>query len=104
MLAARSSAQRRAASFNRSSACRGRIAPKSGSEPDFLVSERRVDRVELPEERRPFEQAEAAAHAGLVEVRGGFDQLARRHRELGVAGKRHDLQLAGALEAEDVVE
>ena len=36
-------------------------------------------------------------------MRGRLDQLLRRHGELAVAGERHHLQLAGALEAEDIV-
>src|SRR5712692_11912362 len=69
-----------------------------------LLAERRIDRIELPDQRRPFEQAELAAHAGLIEVRCVLDDLARRERDLGVAGERRHLQLAGALQAEDVVE
>src|SRR5882672_10533938 len=71
--------------------------------PSSLLAVRRIDRVELADERRPFEDAELAAHARLVEMRGFLDDLARRQRDLGVAGKRRHLQLAGALEAEDVV-
>src|SRR5262249_51676618 len=68
-----------------------------------LFAVRRIDRVELPDERGPLEDAELAAHARLVEVRGLLDDLARRERELGVARERRDLQLARALEPEDVV-
>src|SRR3979490_787600 len=69
-----------------------------------LLAVRRIDRVELPDQRRPFEDTELAAHAGLVEMRCFFDDLARRQRDLGVAGERRHLQLAGALQAKDVVE
>src|SRR5262249_57670725 len=72
--------------------------------PDFaLVAIRRIDGVELAQQGRPVEDAELAAHARLVQVRGILDDLARRQRQLGVARERRDLQLAGALEAEDVV-
>src|SRR5215467_5633847 len=68
-----------------------------------LLAVRRIDRVELPDQRRPLEDAELAAHARLVQVRGLLDDLAGRQRQLGVAGERRDLELTGALEAEDIV-
>src|SRR4051794_24097482 len=101
MLGARSSDQEPAASFSKPKICLGRSMPRAQQ---FSVLVRRVDLVELLEQRGPLEQAETAADPGLVEMRGRLDQILGRHGKLGIARKRHHLQLAGALQAKGIVE
>src|SRR5262245_58987928 len=68
------------------------------------VPVRRIEAVELAQQRGPLQQAEPAAHAGLEEVVGLLDDRTLGQRLLGSARERHDLQLAGTLQPEDVVE
>src|SRR5438105_5708236 len=64
------------------------------------VAKGRVHAVQLFQQRRPFENAEPAPHAGLVLPPRSLDDLQRRQAELGVAGQRRDLHLARTLEPE----
>jgi len=68
------------------------------------VAEARVDAVELPQQRRPVEHAERAAHLWLVVHVGRLDHVGRDFDQFGVAGHRRDLRLAGELEAMHGVE
>src|SRR2546426_10181693 len=70
----------------------------------FSVAERRIDLVELCQQRGPFEDAEGPARLRKVQVIRGVDDGLRRHPQLDVAGERRYLHLARALQLEDVVE
>src|SRR6266704_2553241 len=63
-----------------------------------------IDLVELPEQRRPFEHAEAAAHSRLIQSPRFVHDIGRRPLQLYAARKRGDLYLTGALEPEHTVE
>ena len=71
-----------------------------------LVPIRRIDAVELSQQGRPGEAAVAVGPIGsrphLVE--GCFHHVLRRVDQLGIAGQRHDLHFAGALQAEQRIE
>src|SRR5207237_1248989 len=66
----------------------------------------RIGAIELAQQRRPGEVAVASTSAGLRlhPLIGVFEDVLRRVDQLGVAGQRHDLHLAGALEAEQNIE
>src|SRR3954463_900060 len=60
----------------------------SGVMPSFAVG--RIDLVELPQQRRPLEHAERAAHLRQVQAVGRLDHLLRRQLQLDVARERGD--------------
>src|SRR3954469_6820958 len=73
---------------------------------ELSVPIRRISPIELAQQRRPGEVAVAGAAAGprLHPLIGVFEDVLWRVDQLGVAGQRHDLNLAGALEAEQNIE
>src|SRR5437762_13660782 len=72
--------------------------------PSALVAIRSIDLVELAQQRRPFEHAEGPARGRQIEPVGLVHNVVGRQLQLHVARERRDLDLAGALELEDVVE
>jgi hypothetical protein len=68
------------------------------------ITTRGVDLVEFGEQRGPLEHAEGPARLRQVHAIGLVHDILGRHRDLGIAGEHGDLELAGALELEDVVE
>src|SRR5258707_7496802 len=73
---------------------------------EFSVPIRRISPIELAQQRRPGEVAVADAAAGLRlhPLIGVFEDVLRRVDQLGIAGQRHHLNLAGALETEQNIE
>src|SRR5438445_2105598 len=88
----------------------GSLSPKfvrsSGASGSGSVSIRRIGAVELAQQGRPGKVAVTGAAAGLRlhPLIGVFEDVLRRVDQLGVAGQRHNLNLAGTFETEQHIE